>query len=51
MSNSAAGSTGNGFGEIPEKKHWVISSTDEKVRRRKPGEERPEARRIEKENQ
>jgi hypothetical protein len=51
MSNSAAGSTGNGFGGKPEKKHWVISSTDEKSQEEEAGEERPEARRIEKENQ
>jgi hypothetical protein len=49
----ATESTGNGFeGKRSEKKHWIVPSTDEKAsERRKPGEERPETRRIGKENQ
>jgi hypothetical protein len=30
-------STGNGFGEKPEKKQWVISSTDEKSQEEEAG--------------
>jgi hypothetical protein len=45
-------STGNGFERTKsEKKHWVIPWTEKAGGRRKPGEERPETRRIEKENQ